>query len=75
MTRIALATSFWKFLRIHASSVGVGLEQRVLALRLAGLFRELIDRFDDLLDLFVREGDRFEEDLLGDLFARRLRPS
>ncbi len=45
----------------------VGGEQRVLALRLAGLLRELIDRFDDLLDLFVRERDRFEEDFLGDL--------
>ena len=47
----------------------IGREQRVLALFLADSFRQLVDRGNDLLDLFVRVGDRAQEDLLGDLFG------
>ncbi len=47
-------------------------QERVLALALADLARQLVDRGDDLLDLFVREGDRVEEHVLGDLLRAAL---
>ena len=49
--------------------VGVDLLHRILALFLAAPLDELIDRFDDALDLTVRELDRTEERLLVDLIA------
>jgi hypothetical protein len=67
-TRIALDDFLGEVLAHPLVEGRIGGEQRDVALGLAGLLGQLVDRRDDLLDFFVRVGDGAEELFLGDFF-------